>query len=404
VRLRWYKFEKEGYNMLKCASVCTYEIDDPEKAFEEIKTRLDEKITLLEHTVGIVQCHPEFIGSGVARHIGEKLPFDVAGVTTSSQAVNGEAGELILTIFVMTSDDIWFRTGVTEDLGEDIDAPIKTAFDKAASGVSEAPKLALIFPPQGVKVGDDYLDACQKITPGTPVFGTIAVDDTVTFEESQTIYNGKNHKTAMPFVLCYGNINPRFIVGTFPGNDVRPYKGEITKSNGPFVHEINNMNTFKYFESIGFIRNGVLAESYLFLPFVIDQKERTDYDGIPVLRVLREFTEDGTALFHGDVDQGSTFSMLQFETDDILAATRQKIKQINDLPDVNGVLMFSCIVRRMLTMGINPLLELEIVRDMINPGIPFMMGYAAGEISPTLVKDGIPTNRFHNYSLIILVV
>ena len=115
--------------MLKCASAYTYEIDDPEAAFKEIKAQLDEKITLLEHTVGIIMCHPEFVGSGVLKHISEQLPFDSAGATTSSQAVNGEAGELILTIFVMTSDDVWFRTGVTGDLSEHIDAPVKAAFE-----------------------------------------------------------------------------------------------------------------------------------------------------------------------------------------------------------------------------------------------------------------------------------
>ena len=74
------------------------------------------------------------------------------------------------------------------------------------------------------------------------------------------------------------------------------------------------------------------------------------------------------------------------------------------MPDVNGVLMFPCIVRRMMTMQINSLTELESVRNMINPVIPFMVGYSGGEICPTLIKNGVPTNRFHNYSLVILVV
>jgi len=48
--------------------------------------------------------------------------------------------------------------------------------------------------------------------------------------------------------------------------------------------------------------------------------------------------------------------------------------------------------------------ELQIAKDTINPDIPFMMGYAGGEFCPTSVKNGVPTNRFHNDSLIILVV
>lgn len=391
--------------MLKCASIYIYEIDDPEIALEEIKAQLKEKITLLEHSVGIIMCHTEFVGTGVLKHICENLPFELAGVTTSSQAVNGEAGELILTIFVMSSDDVCFRTGVTESLSEDIEEPTKSAFDKAAIGVSGLPKLALVFPPLILKyAGDSYINAWKQIIPDVPVFGAIAIDDTLNFEGSMTIHNGESYKTAMSFVLCYGNMNPRFFVGTLPENKVMPYKGEITKSNGPFVQEINNMNAYKYFEDIGFASNGALAENFLFVPFVIDQKKREDYDGIPVVRGHVSFTEDGTAIFRGDVDEGSTFTLLTCDPEDVLSTTRQKIEQINQLPDVNGALFFPCIVRHMLTMRISPLIELETVKDTINPDIPFMMGYAGGEICPTSIRNGIPTNRFHNYSLVILVI
>ena len=391
--------------MLKCTSVYTFEIDDPEKAFEEVRIQLDEKITLLEHTAGIIMCHPEFIAAGVTKHICGKLPFDVAGITTPAQAVDGEAGELILTIFVMTSDDIWFKTGVTEGLEESLAAPLKTAIDGAKQGTDESPALALVFPPLILKYsGDAYVEEMRKILPNVPVFGPIAIDDTLTYELSETIYKGETYRTAMPFILCYGNINPRFIVGTFPEDRAMPYKGEITKSNGSLVSEINNVNTYKYFESIGFVDTGNLADNLNLVPFVIDQKKRADYDGIPVIRGVAFFTEDGTAVFRGDVDEGSTFTLLTSEEDDVLSATRQKIRQVNDWPDVNGALLFSCVGRRMMTMRENPLLELEAVRETMRSGIPFSMGYAAGEISPTLVRNGIPTNRFHNYSLVILVV
>ena len=391
--------------MLKCASVYTYEIDDPETAFKEIRSQLDEKITLLENTTGVILCHPEFIASGVLKYICKKLPFDLAGTTTSSQTVNGEAGELMLTIFVMTSDDVHFRTGVTEALGENIDLTVKTAFDKAVLGVDRSPKLALIFPPFILKnAGDVYVNAWQKIIPDTPIFGEVAIDDSIAFNESKTIYNGESYETAMPFILCYGNINPRFIIGTFPQDKTMPYKGEITKSNGPLVYEINNINAREYFESIGFVNNGALKENYIFVPFLIDQKKRADYDGIPVVRRLASFTEEGTAVFRGYVDEGSTFTLLTCGTDDVLTITRQKIEQLNDLPDVNGALLFPCIIRRMMIMRLNPQMELEIARDTIRPDIPFMMGYACGEVCPTLMKNDIPTNRFHNYSLIILVI
>jgi len=391
--------------MIKCASLYTREIDDIEAAIVEIKSQLVEKITLLDNTAGIIMCHPEFIISGALEQICESLPFETAGVTTSSQAVNEVAGELILTVFVMTSDDARFRIGVTGEYDKSIEASVEAAYAKASAGISEKPKLALIFPTISASYsGDDYVGAWNNLVAGVPLYGTLAMDDTPNFEESKTICNGLGYQSAMSFVLCYGNINPRFLIGTVPEDNVMPYKGEITNSSGHIVRGINNINTYKYFESIGFESNGKSAVNYLFLPFAISQKKREDYDGIPVIRVLSSFSEDGAALFHGDVDEGSTFALLKCEPDDVITTTREKVRQVNELPDVNGVLLFSCIVRRIVSMRENSLLELEAARDEIHPDIPFMMGYAGGEICPTLVKDGAPTNRYHNYTLVILVI
>jgi len=391
--------------MLKCTSVYTYEIDDRDAALNEINTQLEEKIKLLENSVGIIMCHPEFIVSGTLRFISDNLPFDIVGVTTASQAVNGEAGELILTIFIMTSDDVRFKTGFAEHIDESLAASVKTAYEQCSAGESEAPRLALVFPPIFLKyAGDDYVHVWKEHIPDTPIFGTLAMDDTPTFEENETIYNGQTCNTSMSFVLCYGNINPRFMIGTIPDDKGTLHTGEITKSSGSRVYEINGIDIYRYFENIGFEENGKSTVNYLFLPFLIDQKKRTDYDGVPVIRVLDSFTEDGTAIFHGNVDEGSTFTIINCESNDILSETHKKIKQVNDMNDINGVLMFSCIVRRIVTMDINTNKEFELVRDTLHPDIPFMLGCAGGEICPTLIKNGIPTNRYHEYSIIILVL
>ena len=391
--------------MIKCASAYTYEIDNPEDAFEEVKAQLDEKITLLDNTIGIVTCHPEFVESGALKHICESLPFEVVGITTSAQAVDGEFGELILTLFVITSDDSSFKAAVTECLDAGISEPIKTSVSGMIEENPGQPGLALVFAPMMLKyAGDTYTQEMTKYIPNTPIFGSIAIDDTLTYEQSETIYNGETYRTAMVYVFCYGNIKPRFIVGTFPDEKAMPYKGEVTKSNGSFVSEINNTSAYKYFESIGFIENGVLSDNFKLVPFAVDQIKRTDYDGISVVRGIALFTEDGTAVFRGDIDEGSVFSILTFEAEDVLSTTRETLEQVSNLPDVSGALMFTCIGRRIMTMSVGPLAEPETTKGGICSDIPFMMSYAGGEICPTLIKDGVPTNRYHNYSIVVLVL
>jgi len=389
--------------MLKCASVYTCEVDDFDAALAEIKAQLEQKITLLKHSVGIIMCHPEFLGTGMVEHICKNLPFDLAGATTSSQAVNDHVGGLVLTIFVMTSDDIVFKVGITEALGNDVDGTIKTAYEKTTAGTAEAseqPKLALLFPPFGQHAGDEYVGAWEKVLPGTPLFGTHAMDDTTTFKECRTIYNGQHYETAMPFVLCYGNINPRFLIATFSEDSILSTRAEITKSKGNRIYEINNVVAVDYFEKIGF------ADISFMTPFItFDSSKRKYDDGIPVIRGFSTFTEEGAVEFHGEMEEGATFALMKWNVNHMLSATSQKISEINGMSDVNGVLLFPCCIRRAMLVGNNsPLLEYATVEDNIRQDIPFMMADAGGEICPTSIRDGVPLNRFHNYSIAILIV
>lgn len=390
--------------MLNCASVFTYEIDDCDAALAEIKEQLDSKLTLLGNSIGIILCHTEFVWSGAAKYICENLPFDVVGVTTASQAVNDTVGEMVLTLFVMTSDDVIFKPGYTESLLDDYRTPTYAAYETASAGMTEQPRLALVFPPLILKyAGDVYPNLWSEILPDTPNFGTLAIDDTVSFENSETIYNGMNSKDRMAFVLCYGNINPRFSVGALPDNNVLPYQAEVTKSDGPFVAEINNTNAYQYFAERGFADNGQPTDSFLFVPFLIDLKKRADYDGIPVMRVLATFKEDGIAVFRGNVDENSIFTLGKCTEGDVVATAISKIEQINEMPDVNGVLSFSCIIRRMV-LGSSALAEAEGIKSTMKSTVPFMMGYAGGEVCPTSVNKGRIANRFHNYSLVTLII
>jgi len=391
--------------MLKCASLYTLEVDNHEIALNEINEQLDTKIDLLDHTVGIIMCNPEFIASGVFKTICDNLPFDLTGVTTSSQAVNDATDEIILTVFVMTSDDVRFVTGITEGLIDNVDGPVSRAYEKAAGAIPETPKLAIVFPPFMPHGGDTYVRAMEKVSPKTAVFGTLSIDDTATFKSCKTIYNGESHECEMSFVLCYGNINPRFLIATVSDSTAISPKIPITKATGKYAYEINNMNAFEYFTSMGLVERKGAAGSFQFFPIKVDLINREDYDGVPVILGLGYFTDDGAAVFYGDIENGSAITIMKCDVDDILLTTSDTIKQLNEMQNVNGALLFPCAVRRSALLGANKAsLELENARAEINPEIPFMVGYAGGEICPTSSNDGIPTNRFHNYSLIILVI
>ena len=388
--------------MLKCVSVYTCEIDDHVIALSEIKSQLDSKIALLKSTVGIVMCNPEFIYGGTVEYICSGLPFDVVGITTSSQSTNDEVGELILTLFVMTSDDIQFVPGVTESITTDVYESTKKAYEAASAEQSGLPQLVLTFPPFLLEKfsGDLFVGVWERILPGVPQFGSLAIDDTADFSECSTIYNDKNSEDTMPFILCYGNINPRFIIATLDEVSGISLSAEVTKAKDNIVYEINNIVTRDFFlESLG------IPESMIAIPLLIDSPSAKNYDGIPVIREQSSVTAEGAGVFGGNIEVGSKLSLLKADEESILSTSLQGLKKLNDMEGVNGALIFSCVSRRIMLIGVNkPLAELQLVKDTIRTDIPFMMGGSGGEICPTSIKEGVAFNRNHEYSMVILIV
>ncbi|MDL2264137.1 FIST C-terminal domain-containing protein [Synergistaceae bacterium OttesenSCG-928-I11] len=393
--------------MIQSASLFTYELDDPTVALAEIQSQLSEKLALKEHTVGILMCDPEFIETGVYRHLCENLPFPVAGATTMSQAVNGEGGILMLTLFVMTSDDVFFEAGMTAPIeagGGNIPEAMGAAYVKAAAGLPEAPRLAIVFPPLFVEnAGDQYVEVFETLCPNMPVFGTIAIDDTTTFDTCFTMCGGEVSRDRLSFILLAGAVSPRFLVTALSDDNALPYAGEITRSEGHIVHEINGQSAYDYFAGLGMAKDGRLDEGLQFVPFLLDFKKRFDYDGVPVVRAMVCFDERGAGICRGYMYENAVFTLTNPTPENIMSDSADLVEKINALPDRQAVILFSCMVRRM-TFGTEPMREIDMLLEKMDPAVPFMMAYAGGEICPTSAGENAVTNRFHNYSMIACIL
>jgi hypothetical protein len=325
----------------------------------------------------------------------------LVGATSAAQVVNDATGECVLTIFVMSADDVSFKAGISESLINKLDEPTNTMYNKLAQGEDSPPKLALVFPPYLIYnySGDAFVRTLTKIMPKTPLFGTIATDDTALFNESETIFNGVTSKDAMTCVLCYGNIKPKFLIATLPKDDAISLKAKVTKARDNIVYEINNITALDFFRSTS------IPDGLVIIPFLIDVMDNERDDGVQVTRGRAAFTEDGAAIFSGNVAEGASMSLLRFSHNDIISSAQKGMHRLNMLSNVNGALLFPCIVSRMALLSSEKSKDaLNIVKETINPKLPFMLGYSGGEICPTSTKNDIPVNRFHNYTVIILAV
>lgn len=388
--------------MIKSITAFTYELDNVKIALQEIQSQIKD-FHLCKNTVGIIMCDPEFIEAGVLKAISDNLPFPTAGTTTMSQAVRNEAGMLMLTLMILTSDDANFSVGFTDNISKDILGSTKSSFESAKSKLNDDIKLAIIFPPLILEnSGDQYVETFEKLCPNTPIFGTLAIDDSLTYEKSASIANGETDHTKMSFILASGNINPRFFIATISKNKLMPYSGEITESHGNIVNKINDLPAAKYFETIGLAKDNVINEGVQFVPFILDQKKKENYDNVPVVRALVVFDENGAGICRGDMDQNSIFTLSTFDSTDVLETTSELIDIINK-EESSAVIMFSCMVRRM-SFGVEPLVEANRFVERMKPDVPFMMAYSGGEICPTSSTKNNAVNRFHNYSLIVCVL
>jgi hypothetical protein len=397
--------KKEDNALIRSIALHTYELDNVDIAVAEIESQL-EAFALAEHSVGVIMCDPEYLESGIYEAVCSVLPFPVVGATTMTQAVDGEAGILMLTVLVLTGDDVFFSVGMTDEIPSNNDAltPTRACFDEAMKKLPSEPKLILVFPPLiEENAGDAYVEAFMTLCPGVPLFGTLSISDSIAFDNCYTLCNGASSLTKMTFILLAGDVHPRFILSTVNEDNKTPYSGEITKSEANIVQEINGVSTYDYFAGTGFAKDGKLDEGLQFVPILIDFKDREDYDGVPVIRAIVHLDEKGNAICRGYMYQNSIFTVINLSMDDLLRGSAEFAEKIRAIPDRRATLIFSCVVRRMM-LGTKPLTEAAMVEKTMEGDSPFMLAYAGGEICPTSVRDGNATNRFHNYSIIACIL
>ncbi|MCL2773923.1 MAG: FIST C-terminal domain-containing protein [Oscillospiraceae bacterium] len=410
--------------MIKSATLFTYEVDDSKKAVNDILSQLGRKISLMKNTVGIIMCDPEFAFSDVLKEVCESLPFPVAGATTASQVVNEESGSLILTIMVLTSDDVFFETGVSEPIAQNENV-LKAVCNEYAETAKKLPfpsnpDLIFIFPPLIDEIsGDQYIRAFKSLCPaGVPVFGSIAADNSIGLRSSFTIYNGIFSRDAVPFILISGNISPRFFVSPIiagENKNVLPYRGKITKSEGNIIRELNNIRAYDYFESLGLTKDGNADEGLKFIPILLDMENKVGkyrFENFQLARTLFAFDKNGYGICRGDVCQDSNFTLINVNSGSVIESAKKMTDYVNSLPDKQAVLMFSCITRR-TSLSVSSVTEENIIKKFMNSDTPFMMAYSGGEICPISVRQSAKnlknsqnsvSNQFHNYSFVACIL
>lgn len=382
--------------MIAMSTAATFEIDDAAVAVAEITAQLDLSGTLRKNSVGIMSCYPEFLETGVAKAICDSLPFDVVGCTTMNNGTPDEQGQMMLSLAVLTSDEVSFSAAVSSPMTKNYMDPLNDVYQSAASALPEKPSMLIAFVPVvDYLSGDIVIEALNDISGGLPIFGTLPSDHTTDYSQSYTIFNGERHSAAMPLLLLSGPVTPRFFVVSIPEKNRQKQQAIITSSEGNVLHTVNDMPLLSYLETLG-ISSSTGVDGIKIIPFVVDYNDGTT----PVVRGIYRFTPDGSAMCGGRMPRDSTLSIGSLEHDDVVGTAREITEKTLAVPGINCLLIFSCICRGW-ALGMDAMAELDTVRDTVNGTVPYFMCYAGGEICPVYNQEGESFNRFHNYTCIV---
>jgi hypothetical protein len=308
-------------------------------------------------------------------------------------------GEVVLTLMVLTSDEVEFKTGLSEPLENEEQQRIEAFYNGMREPLAAEPPLTFAFLP-GIPrafTGDKMLETLDRMAAGTRFFGSRAIDMDHTPQAPATIYNGGAHPDRLCLMMLAGDVKPRFFTNSIIKQDIFYHKARITGAEGNRLITLDNMPAEKYMEKIGVLENGQIDAIAAF-PILANPQDGTE----PQLLVFTGVDPDGAMICVSKVIAGGILSIGTPTTAIVLDNAADIINQIKQEQERNGLLIFSCISRNMALS--DPLSEMKTVRELLRgSSAPFLFAYSGGEICPRYKADNELVNGFHMYAIIACI-
>jgi hypothetical protein len=380
--------------MIRLVTASTVEVDDPHLAAEEILKQLDVEHSLLKNSVGLLFCSLDFIVSGAAEAVSKALPFETIGCTTHGIAVPGAMGEVMLAVAALTSDDVAFAVGVSASLAEEGEARVEELYRRLSASSPAPPSMLLLCHARPKSLpGDMALQILDRLSGGTPVFGTNALNDTLESRTPMVIHNGAAYLDRLALVaICGGEPKSRFMVQTLPAMRFYSQPALVTEAQGKRLISINDMPAVEFMEKMGVITDGKLNAIHSF-PLLVDNNDGKGEQSYGIHSI-----EEGGVLRCGSaIAKGATLKLVNQMQEEVLRSSEQFIELLKKDGDRKSHLIFSCFGRAA------PLVDLkdEMVLFQENmKGSSCVFVYSGGEFCPLYDAQGNTHNQFHQFSII----
>ena len=379
--------------MIQMMTAYTEEVDEIEDGIAEILEQIDLS-ALKKNSIGLVTCHFDFTSAGFISELHKKLPFDFIGMTTIASASQQKQSMYALSLTVLTSDDVVFEAAMTGPLGPgDYKQKIEVTYKDTVGKSHGKPSLILTFFPYTSSISGAVMHkSFDEIFGGIPFWGSLATNVDVSYERCHAFHNDNFEKDGLAMILLYGPVEPDFVVVSLPSQSIRKNRGEITKSDGCLLMEINGIPAVKYLENLGVV---VMKDATIVTPLMVYYEGSSE----PVALGIYAVNDDGSILCGGEMTKGASVAIGEITIDSIISSTAEGMSRVINTKNRNGALFLPC-VTRYLMLSPNNGDEMSLIAEKIENGriMPYMIAYAGGEICPVRDETGVFRNRFHNFT------
>ncbi|MDR2351978.1 MAG: FIST C-terminal domain-containing protein [Deltaproteobacteria bacterium] len=389
------------------------ELEEPHEALAQINSAVEKQGGLLKYTVGLVSCNFEFLDTGTFCYLAENLNFPIFGLTTTSNATNGEVEPFQFSLLIFTSDLEQFSLGLSDPFvdptippqEENVNAKIlrtrknfEKLYQEGISQLSGPPTLGIVCFPLIYGFSDEILTQSLFRLTQIPFFGSFPVENYHAQRRRypSVLFHEEDYQDRAALLLFQG-ITPKFFYTDTFKDSIARQKAIITKSEGNILREVNDRPVVDFLLELGMVQKNLLL-SINSNPFVIYKKNTEKYQP----RIAHELLPDGGILCNGPLPQGSILSLGIMDKEGILNSAQTLFERVKNFPGLTGALIYSCL-NRQLNLFWDDFREIKLLDSMMGEDAPpWLMSYSGGEICPTRGPEGDMVNSFLNLSAIAL--
>lgn len=372
-----------------------YEGLDTRSVVERVVDQCKEQMGDVQAQLGIVFAGAYFDHQQMLSLFSEAFPgIQLVGATTAGifSSMYGFSEDSI-SLLVMNTGDIAFRTGLGNNLRQNPQRGVQEALESAQVDDAKNPQLAFIFPNGFNAPFDPILKELNQGLGTCQIFGGIAGVQNRETQEVRQFYNSEIYTDAIPIVVFYGDIYQQFTIS----HSWRPLgkKAEVTHSEGERVYTIDNRKAIDFYHHyLGYHENPAWEFNIAVHP--VDEEHF-------YVRAPNHYHRDGSVSFSETIPQGAKIQLTEARRDDMVRDTSKTLKRFKDFalpPKPAFALAFSCSFRKNI-MGTEIEREVELLQKNLPQNLPIIGFHSFGEISP-LITGG--TAVVHGATLVTLVI